>query len=165
MEFICSKRKTRFSLRAFITVDEQLVPFKGRCFFTQYMPSKSAKYGINFFWSCNASLLHAFNAKIYVARQPGSIPQKIFGQNVVVHLTAPLQDSGRNASMDNFFYKCFSGESVASTLIRCCWDYEKMQQKILECMKDAKSRQIKTSAFGFNDEITMSAMFPKRIKL
>ncbi|CAJ1061405.1 piggyBac transposable element-derived protein 3-like%2C partial [Xyrichtys novacula] len=29
-----------------ITVDEQLVPFRGRCPFRQYIPSKPAKYGI-----------------------------------------------------------------------------------------------------------------------
>ncbi|XP_051566192.1 uncharacterized protein LOC127447964 isoform X1 [Myxocyprinus asiaticus] len=29
-----------------VTVDEQLVPFRGRCPFRQYMPSKPAKYGI-----------------------------------------------------------------------------------------------------------------------
>ena len=29
-----------------VTIDEQLVPFRGRCKFKQYMPSKPAKYGI-----------------------------------------------------------------------------------------------------------------------
>lgn len=29
-----------------VTVDEQLMPFRGRCPFTQYLPSKPAKYGI-----------------------------------------------------------------------------------------------------------------------
>ena len=83
--------KTQFSLGAFTTVDEQLVPFRRRCPFTQYMPSKPAKYGKKIFWSCDASLLYAFNAKIYVGRQPGSAPEKNLGHNVVVNLTAPLQ--------------------------------------------------------------------------
>jgi len=29
-----------------ITVDEQLVPFRGKCPFRQYIPSKPSKYGI-----------------------------------------------------------------------------------------------------------------------
>ncbi|KAJ8346965.1 hypothetical protein SKAU_G00283660 [Synaphobranchus kaupii] len=32
-----------------VTVDEQLVPFRGRCKFIQYMPSKPAKYRIQIF--------------------------------------------------------------------------------------------------------------------
>ena len=79
--------KTQFSLAAYITVDEQLVPFRGRCPFTQYMPSKPAKYGIKIFWLCDASLPYAFNAKIYVGRQPGSAPEKNLGLNVAVNLT------------------------------------------------------------------------------
>ena len=31
---------------AYLTVDEQLIPFRGRCSFIQYMPSKPANYGI-----------------------------------------------------------------------------------------------------------------------
>ena len=67
----------QFSLGAYTTVEEQLVPFRRRCPFTQYMPTKPAKYGIKIFWLCDASLPYTFNAKIYVGRQPGSAPEKI----------------------------------------------------------------------------------------
>ena len=33
----------------YLTVDEQLVPFKGRCPFPQYIPSKPDKYGMKIF--------------------------------------------------------------------------------------------------------------------
>ena len=38
--FFIQNRKTQFSLGAYTTVDEQLVPFRGQCPFTQYKPSK-----------------------------------------------------------------------------------------------------------------------------
>ncbi|CAJ0968605.1 unnamed protein product [Ranitomeya imitator] len=38
-----------------ITVDEQLFPFRGHTKFTQYIPSKPAKYGIKIFWACDSS--------------------------------------------------------------------------------------------------------------
>lgn len=40
---------------AFLTVDEQLVPFRGRCSFLQYMHSKPDKYSIKFVCICEAS--------------------------------------------------------------------------------------------------------------
>ncbi|CAD7088257.1 unnamed protein product [Hermetia illucens] len=38
-----------------VTVDEQLVPFRGRCPFTQYIPSKPHKYGIKIWCLCDAN--------------------------------------------------------------------------------------------------------------
>ena len=55
--------KSQFSLGAYATVDEQLVPFRGRCPFKQYIPSKPAKYGIKVFWLCDAYLPYASKCK------------------------------------------------------------------------------------------------------
>ena len=37
-----------------LTVDEQLIPTRGRCNFRQYMPSKPGKYGLKIFWCCDS---------------------------------------------------------------------------------------------------------------
>ena len=37
-----------------LCVDEQLVAFRGRCPFRQYIPSKPAKYGMKIWWCCDA---------------------------------------------------------------------------------------------------------------
>lgn len=37
-----------------VTVDEQLLPFRGRCPFIQYIPSKPAKYGIKIWIVCDS---------------------------------------------------------------------------------------------------------------
>ncbi|KAJ8402986.1 hypothetical protein AAFF_G00359020 [Aldrovandia affinis] len=44
-----------------VTVDEQLVPFRGRSKFVQYMPSKPAKYGMKIFWICDARIPYAID--------------------------------------------------------------------------------------------------------
>ena len=107
---------TQFSLGAYSTIDEQLVPFRGRCPFLQYMPNKPAKYGIKIFWLCDASLTYASNARIYVGRQPGSQPEKNLGQNVVIQLTSPLKGSGRNVTMDNYFTGVFRWQKQCSNV-------------------------------------------------
>lgn len=38
-----------------LAVDEQLFPYRRHTKFTQYIPSKSAKYGIKIFWACDAA--------------------------------------------------------------------------------------------------------------
>ncbi|GFS12149.1 PiggyBac transposable element-derived protein 4 [Elysia marginata] len=37
-----------------LTIDEQLVPWRGRCPFLQYLPSKPDKYGVKLFHICNS---------------------------------------------------------------------------------------------------------------
>ena len=156
--------KTQFSLGPYTTVDEQLVPFRGRCPFTQYMPNKPAKYGIKIFWLCDASLPYAPNARIYVGRQPGSEPEKNLGHNVVADLTSPLQGSGRNVSMDNYFTSVPLVKTMLQHNLTIVGTMRKCKREIPECMKASKSRETKTSTFGFNDQITMVSYVPKKNK-
>ena len=156
--------KAQFSLGAYTIVDKQLVSFRRRCLFAQYTPSKPAKYGIKIFWLCDASLPHAFNANIYVGKQPRAPPEKNLGYNVVANLTAPLQGSRRNVSMDHFF----TSVSVARTLLQhrltVVGTVGKCKREIPVCIKAAKSRQKKTSVFGFNNQLTMVSYIPKKNK-
>lgn len=55
-----------------VCVDEKLVPFKGRCRFRQYMPSKPAKYGIKIWVTCDVTTSYAWKLQIYTGKSPGS---------------------------------------------------------------------------------------------
>ena len=77
-----------------VTIDEQLVPFRGRCKFLQYMPSKPAKYGIKIFWMCDARVPYAFDGIIYTGRQPGEDVQRNLGENIVQQLTSGIRHTG-----------------------------------------------------------------------
>src|SRR5678815_193708 len=46
-----------------VTVDEQLVGFRGHCPFRQYMKSKPAKYGIKLWALCDSSTSFALTCK------------------------------------------------------------------------------------------------------
>ena len=128
------------------------------------MPSKPSKYDIKIFWLYDASLTYASNAKIYVGRQPGSEPEKNLGQNVVIQLTSPLQGSCRNVTMDNYF----TGVPLAKTMLQrkltIVGTMKKCKIEIPEYMKPAKSRETKTSIFGFNDKLTMVSYVPQKNK-
>ncbi|KAJ7983499.1 hypothetical protein DPEC_G00377590 [Dallia pectoralis] len=51
-----------------VTVDEQLVPFRGRCPFRQYMPSKPARYGIKAWVCCDARSSYAWKMQVYTGK-------------------------------------------------------------------------------------------------
>jgi len=68
-----------------VTVDEQLVPFKGRCKFKQYMPKKTAKYGLKIWVISDVTTSYAWRC----------------GQCVALEMTEGLQ--GITVTCDNFF--------------------------------------------------------------
>ncbi|CAB4058507.1 unnamed protein product [Lepeophtheirus salmonis] len=51
-----------------VTVDEQLVPFRGRCLFRQYMPSKPARYGVKIWVACDAKSSYAWKIQVYTGK-------------------------------------------------------------------------------------------------
>lgn len=66
-----------------VTIDEQLVPFRGRCSFRQFMKSKPAKYGIKIWTMCDSSTSYALNAQVYTGRVQGQPPERNQGERVV----------------------------------------------------------------------------------
>ncbi len=54
-----------------ITVDEQLVSFRGRCRFRQYLPNELAKYGIKSWVACDAKSSYAWKMQVYTRESWG----------------------------------------------------------------------------------------------
>ncbi|CAI5678045.1 unnamed protein product [Oreochromis niloticus] len=86
-----------------VTVDERLVPFRGRCPFRQYMPSKPARYGIKIWVACDARSSYAWKMQVYTGKpDKRGPPEKHLAARVVLDLTEGLPP-GRNVTCDNFF--------------------------------------------------------------
>ncbi|CAH1988980.1 unnamed protein product [Acanthoscelides obtectus] len=90
-----------FNLHENVTVDEQLVSFRGRCPFKQYIPSKPAKYGVKIWTLCDSKTSYAYKLQIYTGKEAGSASEKNQGMRVVCDLTSDLR--GHNVTCDNFF--------------------------------------------------------------
>lgn len=95
--------KIGFSPFETVTVDEQLFGYRGRTKFTQYMPAKPEKYGIKFFWVCDAKTSYPLKGMIYTGKQTDGQRQTNVGERTVMDLVAPYKNSGRTVTMDNFF--------------------------------------------------------------
>ena len=86
-----------------LTVDEQLVSYRGRIPGRTYLPSKPGKYGLKIFWLAEAGSGFALNAKIYTGRIRDGPPERNLGENVVMMLTEPYYHTGRDIITDNYF--------------------------------------------------------------
>lgn len=88
----------------YITVDEQLLPTKARCPFTQYMPSKPGKFGIKFWILADASTPYVMNIKPYLGKNFDDDRHGVpLGEHVVLKLCEPFTGHGYNVTTDNFF--------------------------------------------------------------
>ena len=87
---------------AFVTVDEQLIPFRGRCSFRKYMLSKPDKYKTKLFLLCDCLTGYTFNGMPYIGRQ-GNHRNVGISAVVVKLFSQPLHFTGVNITTDNWF--------------------------------------------------------------
>ena len=78
-----------------ITVDEQLFPYRGRTKFTQFIPSKPAKYGIKVWWACDAKTKYPIHGILYTGKAEGAVREVNQGENVLLKLATPFKNTGR----------------------------------------------------------------------
>lgn len=88
--------------KAVLTVDEQLVGYRGRAPGRTYLPSKPRKYGIKIFWLAEADSGFALKGKIYTGREESGVHRNL-GRDIVVELTQPYHGTNREVVTDNYF--------------------------------------------------------------
>jgi len=103
-EIILQNFQTNFIPSEYLTIDEQLIAFRGRCSFRQYIPSKAARYGIKIFALVDVKNAYTYNVEVYVGTQPDG-PYKINNSpnNVVTRLVQPIEGTKRDITIDNWF--------------------------------------------------------------
>lgn len=93
-----------YTVGDFVTVDEMLVPFKGKCSFVRHMAKKSAKWGIKLYALCDAHTFYTYNLEIYCGKQTtGPFTTAYKPYDVVARLVEPIKHSNRNITTDNYF--------------------------------------------------------------
>ena len=85
-----------------VSVDEAMIPFKGRSTLKQYMPQKPVKRGIKVWALADAMNGFVSMFQVYTGKQ-GNTAEKGLGANVVTTLTKPYTNTFRHVYFDNFF--------------------------------------------------------------
>lgn len=162
-QMINSNLRNHFRPYETITVDEQLFGYRGRTKFTQYIPSKPAKYGMKIWWACDATTFYPLNGQIYTGKE-GNTRDVNQGERVVKDLVAPYKNSGRNVTMDNFFTSLPLLQELITWKMTIVGTLKKNKRYIPEEFKASKRREVLSSEFGFGQNATICSYVPAKGK-
>ncbi|CAK1591031.1 unnamed protein product [Parnassius mnemosyne] len=151
---------------SYITIDEQLVGFRGRCPFRMYIPNKPNKYGLKLIMMADSNTKYVCNAIPYLGKgtNPGTEPLASY---LVKEITKPIHGSNRNLTMDNWF----TSIPLASDMLQAPYKLTVVgtlrsnKREIPQEIKNSRARQVGTSMFCFDNEMTMVSYKPKSNKI
>ncbi|UYV72085.1 hypothetical protein LAZ67_9001767 [Cordylochernes scorpioides] len=160
----CQKQ---YSPSEYIMVDEKLDAFRGKCNFRQYIPSKHNKYGIKLFALVDSKMFYTCNLEIYSGKNPeGPYNVSNSPSDVVERLCEPIKGTGRNVTMDNWF----TSYSLALKLLQqyrltIVGTLKRNKKEIPSEFVISRGRNVHTSVFGFQSEMTLLSYKPKENKV
>lgn len=165
-EIIVGKCQSLFRPSEYVTIDEQLVGFRGNCNFRQYIPSKPNKYGIKIFALVDARNFYNVKMEIYPGKQPvGPFEQSNTPEDVVLRLIEPIHGTGRNLTVDNWYTSVpLAHRLLEDHQITLVGTLRKNKREIPVEFLPARQRPIKSSLFGFTKTCTMVSYVPKKGK-
>jgi hypothetical protein len=147
-----------------VTIDEQLVSFRGRCAFKQYMPMKPSKYGVKFFAMCCNDTSFVCGIKPYLGKEGNEVAKNL-AQTVVQELIVPLINSGRNITTDNFYTSLPLARDLKRKGFSSVGTIRKNRREIPPAALETKGRPIGSSFFYYKPEATLVSFKPKKNKV
>lgn len=154
-----------YSVGEYTTVDEQLVAFRGKCPFRQYIPSKPAKYGVKILTLCDSTTWYTLSMEVYVGTQPdGPYLVSNSAKDVVMRLAKPIAGTNRNITADNWFCSVPLLEELFKIKLTLVGTLRKNKKELPLELVNTKNRPLKSSIFAFQDNMTLVSYVPKKNK-
>ncbi|XP_057662491.1 piggyBac transposable element-derived protein 4-like [Diorhabda carinulata] len=154
--------KKHYHLGQNVTIDEMLPAYRGRCTFRLYIPSKPNKYGIKIFCLYDAKLYYTSNMEIYCEQQPGGpFRQSNLSSDVIMRLSEPISQSGRNITADNWFTSVELVRKLEEKKLSYVGTVRKNKRKLPANFVLPKGRQVFDSIFGYTKNETLVSYVPK----
>ncbi|RWS03168.1 piggyBac transposable element-derived protein 4-like protein, partial [Dinothrombium tinctorium] len=145
-----------------VTVDEQLLGYRGKCKFKVYMASKPDKYGIKIWALCDSENFYVYNLKIYTGKI-GGISEKNQAQHVVEELIEDLHP-GHRITCDNFFTSLNLAESLTEKRFTLLGTIRRNKPDIPDELLATRNREVFSSLFAYNENnILVSYMAKKNL--
>ena len=103
LNYVRQNCETSFSPTKNLSVDEGMIPFRGRLSFRQYMPAKPTKYGIKVWIAADSSNGYVLNFDVYLGKDPRLQRIHGLGYDVVTKMITPFMNRNHHVYFDNFF--------------------------------------------------------------
>ena len=132
-----------------MTVDEQLVCFRRRCRFRQYISSKPGKYGIKIWAICEANTSYAWKMQVYTGKNLAVGREVNQRARVVKNLVKEIEHSGRNITCYNFFTSIPLARDLLKKKLILVGTIRKNKPELLPQFTFSKGRDITSTIFGF----------------
>ncbi|XP_059196338.1 piggyBac transposable element-derived protein 4-like [Centropristis striata] len=145
-----------------VCVDEQLVPFRGRCKFRQYMPSKPAKYGLKIWVTADVATSYAWRCQVYTGKAADSAVEVGQGKRVILDMTKGLE--GFTVTCDNFFTSYSLVQELLKRKVALVGTIRKNKPELPPKLLQMRARAVLSSLFAFTKNTTAVSYIPKRGK-
>lgn len=165
-EIFINHCRSNYNPGPYVTIDEQLLGFRGRCPFRMYIPNKPNKYGLKIVMTCDSATRYMIDAMPYLGKctQTNGLP---LGEFYVKELTKAFHGSNRNVTCDNWF----TSVPLVKSLLRQPYNLTLVgtirsnKREIPEELKNSRSRRIGTSMFCYDGPLTLVSYKPKSDKM
>lgn len=141
---------------SYVTIDEQLLAFRGRCPFRMYMPNKPNKYGLKLVMMADCNTKYMCNAIPYLGKNTNTGNEPL-ASYFVKEIAKPIYGSNRNITMDNWF----TSVTLATELLKPPYKLTVVgtlrsnKREIPKEMQNNKNRPVGTSMFGFDRDFSL----------
>ena len=154
IETIRSNFFLAYSPSQWVTVDEHLCRYRGRCSFKQFIPSKPDRYGIKVYVLADSSNYFPINFEVYCGKQEVSNKP----DDLVARLSSILKP-GHIICGDNYFTSLFLSRSlVINSEIYYLGTMRKCRREIPNSVKDIKGLPLYSSRLFYSEETKTSLL-------
>jgi len=145
-----------------VTIDEMLVPFRGRCSFRMYMPKKPAKYGLKIQCLCDSRTSYLCDAFVYTGKQNITNKDLSIPTQDVLKLISTIQGTHRNITMDNWYVSIELCDQMKARGLTVLGTLKQNKPQIPVEFKSNRKRAVASTLFGHNKEKTICSYVPKK---
>lgn len=156
--------KSNYNSYRYVTVDEMLVGFRGKCGFRVYMKSKPQRYGLKIQCLCDSKTHYLLNAFVYTGKNPNvENPRHLSIPTLnVLELITPIAGSNRNVTGDNWFTSLELLEELKKHKLTYVGTIRRNKREIPKEFLANRQREVNSSIFGFTRDNTLVSYVPAK---
>lgn len=158
-----SNSKNYFKPGETVTIDEQLLSFRGRCAFRVYIKSKPDKYGLKIVCLNDSETSYLIDGIPYIGKVATTANESV-PEYYVRKLSESITGSKRNITCDNWFTSIPLIERIGKEhSLTVVGTIRKNKREIPEVMKSVT--EVRGSKFAYANNMTLVSHCPKKNKV